>query len=157
MADLRALHSMLIEMHGGMLTLAAFCTFAMIATKFYQKMRRKSEGQGAFQMMDEFFEKLFRYVEPTAYLATIGGVIGLVVSSIVGYYAWPVKVIMNSPLALNKIMVTIFSTEFWLVFLLIRTKYGENLWKCIFHLDFASPFSSLSRLSKITFSEQVET
>lgn len=74
-------------------------------------------------------EKLFNYAGPTAYLASIGGVIGLIISSIVGYYAWPVKVIMSSPLALNKIMVAIFSIEFWLVFLLIRTKYGEEPWR----------------------------
>lgn len=76
-----------------------------------------------------FLEKLFNYAGPTAYLASIGGVIGLIISSIVGYYAWPGKVIMSSPLALNKIMVAIFPTEFRLVFLLIRTKYGEELWR----------------------------
>lgn len=75
-----------------------------------------------------FLEKLFNYAGPNAYLASIGGVIGLIVSSIVGYYAWPVKVIMSSPLALN-IMVALFPTEFRLVFLLIRTKYGEELWR----------------------------
>jgi hypothetical protein len=120
---------MLIEMHGGMLTLTTFCIFAMVATKLYQKIRGKNEGPGVLRILDDFFEKLARYAEPTAFLASIGGVIGLVVSSIVGYYAWPVKVIMTSPLALNKIMIAIFSTEFWLVFLLIRARYGENLWK----------------------------
>lgn len=129
MTDFRTLHSMLIEMHGGMLTLAAFCTFAMVITRFHQRMRRKCEWYGIFWVLDGFFEKLARYAEPTSYLATIAGFTGLVVSSIVGYYAWPAEVLMNHPLSLNKIMVAIFSAEFWAMFLMIRSKFGENLWK----------------------------
>lgn len=120
---------MLIEMHGGMLTLATICTLAIVITKFHQRMRRKSGWYGAFSMLDGFFEKLAKYAEPTAYLASIGGFIGLVVSSVVGYYAWPAEVLMSSPLALKKIVLAVFSTEFWAIFIAIRSKYGESLWE----------------------------
>lgn len=129
MFDLGALHSMLIEMHGGMLTLATFCILAMIIAKVHQRMRRTSEWYGIFWPLDSFMEKLARYTEPTAYLAGIGGVFGLVISSVVGFYVWPVKTLTSSPLGLNKIMLSIFATVLWILFVAIRSKYGRDLWK----------------------------
>jgi len=129
MADLGALHSMLIEMHGGMLTLATICILAMVITKFHRRMRRTSERYGIFWPLDSFIEKLTRYAEPTAYLAGIGGVVGLVGSSVVGFYVWPVEALMNSSLGLSKVMFSIFATELWILFVVIRSKYGEDLWK----------------------------
>jgi len=129
MADLGALHSMLIEMHGGMLTLATICILAMVIIKFHRKMRRTSERYGIFWPLDSFIEKLARYAEPTAYLAGIGGVVGLVGSSVVGFYVWPVEALMNSSLGLSKVMFSIFATELWILFVVIRSRYGEDLWK----------------------------
>lgn len=128
MVDLGALHSMLIEMHGGMLTLAATCILAMVIVKFHRRMRRTSKKYGVFWPLDSFIEKLARYTEPTAYLAGIGGVLGLVVSAVVGYYVWPAEVLMGSALGLTKIMFSIFATELWILFVFIRSRYGEGLW-----------------------------
>lgn len=122
MVDPGALHSMLIEMHGGMLTLAALCTLATVIATLQQKYH-------IIRSLDTFMKKLLRYTEPTAYLAAIGGVVGLVVSAIVGFYAWPVEALMTSHLGLTKIMFTIFATELWILFVAIRSKYGEELWK----------------------------
>lgn len=129
MVDLGALHSMLIEMHGGMLTLATVCIFAMIVVKFHQRMRRTSRWYSIFRPLDSFIEKLARYAEPTAYVAGIGGIVGLVTSSIVGFYVWPAETLMNSSLGLSKVMFSIFATELWISFVVVRSKYGENLWK----------------------------
>lgn len=123
MVDLGAVHSMLIEMHGGMLTLAAACILAMIIAKVQQRIRIPVRA------LDSFLDKLARYAEPTAYLAGIGGVAGLVGSAIVGYYVWPAETLMNSALGLTKVMFSIFATELWILFIVIRSKYGENLWK----------------------------
>ncbi len=129
MVDLGALHSMLIEMHGGMITLATVCVIAMIIVKFHQKMRKSSTLYAMFQPLDSFIEKLARYTEPTAYLASIGGVVGLVVSSFVGFYVWSAEALTSSSLGLNKVMFTIFSTELWILFIIIRSGFGEELWK----------------------------
>jgi hypothetical protein len=129
MVDLGALHSMLIEMHGGMLTLATVCIIAMVVAKFHQRLRRTSKWYHAFRPLDSLMEKLARYTEPTSYLAGIGGVIGLVVSSVVGFYVWPAEALTSSPLGLTKVMFAIFATELWGLFVVIRSKYGEDLWK----------------------------
>lgn len=129
MVDFGALHAMLIEMHGGMLTLATACIAAMIVAKIHQRLRRTSKKYGIFWPLDSFLGKLARYAEPTAYLAGIGGVAGLVASAVVGFYAWPAEVLMNSPLGLNKIMLSIFATELWILLVIIRSVHGEDLWK----------------------------
>jgi hypothetical protein len=62
-------------------------------------------------------------------LAGIGGVIFLIISAIVGSYLWPIEFITTSALGLNKVMFFIFATELWIIFVYLRSKYGENLWK----------------------------
>lgn len=129
MVDLSALHSLTIEMHGGMLTLAAVCILATVLAKVHQRLRTNSEWYAAFKVFDPLAEKLVRYAEPTAYLAGIGGVVGLVASAIIGFYAWPYEALMNSPLGLTKVMFSIFATELWLLFVVVRAEHGEALWK----------------------------
>jgi hypothetical protein len=129
LVNLISLHSMLIEMHGGMLTLATFCILAIVIARIHLRMRRTKESYGSFWPMDSLMGKLARYAEPTAYLAGIGGVIFLITSAIVGSYIWPIEFITTSPLGLNKIMFFIFATELWIIFVYLRSKYGENLWK----------------------------
>lgn len=129
MVDLAAVHSMLIEMHGGMLTLAAVCILATVVARIHQRMRRTSERYGVLWPLDSLMGTLARYTEPTAYLAGIGGVIGLIASAIVGFYVWPIEAITTSAVGLSKVMFSVFATELWIVFVFIRSKYGENLWK----------------------------
>ena len=129
MVDLVAVHSVLIELHGGMLTLAAICILATVVARIHMRMRRTSERYGIFWPIDSFMGTLARYTEPTAYLAGIGGVIGLIASAIVGFYVWPIEAITTSALGLSKVMFSVFATELWIVFVFVRSKYGENLWK----------------------------
>ncbi len=126
---LAAWHSMLIEMHGGMLTLATICIIATVIDRIHLRMRRTNDRPGSFWSTDSVMGKLSRYTEPTAYVAGIGGVIGLITSAIVGSYVWPTELITTSILGLNKVMFFIFATELWIIFVGLRSKYGENLWK----------------------------
>ncbi|MFB3889231.1 MAG: hypothetical protein ACE14S_07045 [Candidatus Bathyarchaeia archaeon] len=129
MVDLITVHSMLVELHGGMLTLAAVCILATVASRGHLRMRRTSESYGVFWAADSFMGTLGRYAEPTAYLAGIGAVIGLILSAVVGFYIWPIEFLTNSPLGLSKVMFSVFATELMFVFVFIRSKYGENLWR----------------------------
>ncbi len=129
MVDLHSFHAVLIEMHGGMLTLATLCIVGILIARFHRRMRRTAKWYGVFWPLDTILDKLERYAEPTAYLAGIGGAVGLVASAIVGYYVWPAETLMNSSLGLNKIFVSIFATELWILFIVVRSKYGEDLWK----------------------------
>jgi len=129
LVDLAALHSMLIQLHGGMLTLATICILATVIDRIHLRMGRTNDRHGSFWSTDSGMGKLSRYTEPTAYLAGIGGVIGLITSAIVGIYVWPIELITTSALGLNKVMFFIFTTELWIIFLCLRSKYGENLWK----------------------------
>lgn len=120
---------MLIELHGGMLTLATICIIATVIDRIHLRMRRTNDRPGSFWSTDSVMGKLSRYTEPTAYVAGIGGVIGLITSAIVGSYVWPTELITTSILGLNKVMFFIFATELWIIFVGLRSKYGENLWK----------------------------
>ena len=126
---LAAWHSMLTEMHGGMLTLATICLLATVIDRIHLRMRRTNDRHGSFWSTDSAMGKLSRYTEPTAYIAGIGGVIGLITSAIVGSYVWPIELITTSALGLNKVMFFVFATELWIIFVCLRSKYGDNLWK----------------------------
>jgi hypothetical protein len=129
MVDLVSIHSMLIEMHGGMLTLAIVCILATLVSRAQLRIQKTNEKNGILSPTDSFMGKIARYTEPTAYLAAIGGMIGLIASAIVGIYAWPINIITTSTLALNHIMFAVFALELWIIFVIVRSKYGENLWK----------------------------
>jgi hypothetical protein len=123
---------MLIEMHGGMLTLATICILAIVIDRIHLRMSGNNGRSGGFWSNDSVMGTLSRYAEPTAFVAGIGGVIGLIISAIVGYYVWPIELLTSSALGTlgwTKVMFSIFATELWIIFVFLRTKYGENLWK----------------------------
>jgi hypothetical protein len=128
MVAITTIHSMLVELHGGMLTLAFICILATVVARNYLKMRRTSDSFGVFWPADSLMGKVAMYAEPTAYVAGIGGVIGLIASAIVGFYSWPLDLITATPLGLNKVMFSVLATELFAIFVLVRSKYGVNLW-----------------------------
>jgi hypothetical protein len=117
------------EMHGGMLTLATFCILAIVLDRILLRMRRNNDSNGSFWSDNSRMGKLYQYFEPTSYVAGIGGIIGLITSSIVGMVVWPMELLTTSALPLSKIMFSIFATELWIIFVFLRAKYGEKLWK----------------------------
>lgn len=132
MVDLAALHSMLIELHSGTLTLATICIIANIIDRIHLRMSGNSDKLGSFWSSDSSMGKLSRYTDPTALLSGIFGIIGLIISAIVGAYVWPIELLTSSAmgtLGWTKVMFSIFATELWIIFVFLRTKYGENLWK----------------------------
>ena len=132
MVDLAALHSMLIELHSGTLTLATICIIANIIDRIHLRMSGNSDKSGGFWSTASSMGKLSRYTDPTAYIAGIFGIIGLIISAIVGAYVWPIELLTSSAmgtLGWTKVMFSIFATELWIIFVFLRTKYGENLWK----------------------------
>ena len=70
------------------------------------------------------------YTEATGYVAAIAGLIGLLLSAYTGMYAWPTDVLLNDPVIQNKILLTAFSTAFWIGVVVIRTRFGRGLWTC---------------------------
>jgi uncharacterized membrane protein len=129
MVAIGTVHSMLVELHGGMLTLAFICIIATVVARTHLRMRRTSENYGAFWPIDSFMGKVAMYTEPTAYLAGIGGVISLIASAIAGFYSWPLELITSTPLGLTKVMFSALTIELFFVFVFLRSKYGVNLWK----------------------------
>jgi len=129
MSSLVALHSMLVELHGGMLTLAAVCILATVVSRTHFRMRKSSDNYGIFWPADSFVGKLAQYAEPTAYVAAIGGVVGLITSAIVGFFVYPIDFITSNSLGLGKVAFSVFATELMIVFVFLRSRYGQNLWK----------------------------
>ncbi|NJD78560.1 MAG: hypothetical protein FIB08_15950 [Candidatus Methanoperedens sp.] len=109
------LHTISAELHTGMLVLA----FISISIKIIgDKLGR--------------FPKVTQVLEQTAYVSALSGLIFLIVSAITGLTStWPKEALLASPLVLNKILFTEFAIVFWTIFLLIRWKYGADLWKSL--------------------------
>jgi hypothetical protein len=128
MVGIIAVHSMLVELHGGMLTLAAVCILATLVARVHTGMRKTSDSYGVLWPADNFVGKMASYAEPTAYLAAIGALVGLVASAVVGFYIYPLDIVTSSSLGVGKIAVSIFATVLVAVFVVFRSKYGSNLW-----------------------------
>lgn len=129
MVDLVPLHSMLVELHGGMITLAVVCILATIIARSQLKLRSISESSGVLWPTNSNMGTVARYAEPTAYVATIGGVLGLIASAITGFFIWSFDQLTAFAIGPNKVALSIFALVLLVEFVFIRSKYGENLWK----------------------------
>ena len=116
-------------MHAGMLTLATFCILLIIIDRIHLRISGTNGKPGGFWSTGSGMGKLTGFVEPTAYVAGIGGVISLIISAIVGSYTWPSELITGNALGMGKVLFSIFATELWILFVIFRSKYGLNLWK----------------------------
>jgi hypothetical protein len=124
MVDMSAFHSVTIELHGGALTLAAICIAIKVVDMFWNRIL--GDRGGRFR---RGLKKASEYSTPTILLASIFGVVGLVLSGITGSYLIPVETAAKSPIALNKIMIAIFATEFWTVMIATNLIFWEEAWK----------------------------
>ena len=125
MVTMAALHALTAELHGGMLTLAFIAimivALAQIAVRLRNRMPKRLV-KAAIQVRG--------YAEATGYFASIAGLVGLLLSAYTGMYAWPTDVLVNDPVIQNKILLTAFSTCFWIGVVVIRTRFGRGLWAC---------------------------
>ncbi|MDR5694591.1 MAG: hypothetical protein QN198_01395 [Armatimonadota bacterium] len=109
-------HVITAELHTGMLTLAFASTLIRLMGSWIRTDNSVWRG-------------LVQLAEPTAYLAAMGGLLALIASIATGFaYTWPVEVLLTSSVVLNKIALTIFSTTFWILFVVTRSIYGARLW-----------------------------
>jgi hypothetical protein len=107
-------HIVMAELHTGMLVLAGLCILVIALTKLLPGTKR--------------FAGLAVMLEPTSYVAAIGGSIIFVLTGIVGIFIGPFGPLLTIPAAQNKIMFAAFALNLWLVVIAIRTKYGPGLW-----------------------------
>jgi hypothetical protein len=107
-------HIVMAELHTGMLVLAGLCILAIALTKLLPGVKR--------------FAGLAAMLEPTSYVAAVGGSIIFVLTGIVGIEIGPFGPLLTIPAAQNKIMFAAFALNLWLVVIVIRTKYGAGLW-----------------------------
>jgi hypothetical protein len=121
--DLHALHAVTIELHGGMLTLAAVCLGIKVMDILWGRFLGDKGG-----ILRRTLKKASEYSGPTILLAAFGGVVGLILSGITGSSLIPVETATNSPIALNKVMVSIFATEFWSILIAMNLAFQEKVW-----------------------------
>lgn len=116
------LHTVLVGLHEGMLTLAALSIIVIILASVV----RKSSNQ----RLKNLSEKAIAFAEPTSVFGALFGSIILIVSAYVGMFITTsgFDSLPGSQLLMNKTMTAIFALEFWIIFLIIRVRYGKNLW-----------------------------
>ncbi len=114
-----ALHSLTAELHAGFLTLAFACILVTAAASMI-----KRRGVRCSSDRSERFDKMIVYTDAAGYVASIAGVVGLILSAITGMLAWPVDALLDSPLVQNKIMLTVLGTVLWCIVVVTRSKFG---------------------------------
>ena len=125
MVGMEAIHSFTAEMHGGFLTLAVACivltALAQIVVLFHQSMP-KSLVNAAIRTRG--------YLDATGYVATIAGVLALLLSAFTGSQAWPMDALLDNAVVRNKIVLTVFATTLWGGVAYVRWRFGRPLWTC---------------------------
>jgi len=125
MVSMSSLHSLTAELHGGALTLAFICIMAVAVSQIVVA-HRKFFGD----KLADLAVKVRGYAEATGYVAAIGGLIGLLLSSWTGIYAWPQEDLLLSEEVRNKITLTVFATVLWAIVVFVRMRFGRGLWTC---------------------------
>lgn len=120
-----SLHSLTAEMHGGALTLAFICIMAVAVAQVVVAHKKLFGAR-----LTDLAIKVRGYAEATGYVAAVGGLIGLLLSSWTGMYAWPQEDLLLSEEVRNKITLTIFATVLWGMVVFIRMRFGRGLWAC---------------------------
>ncbi|MCI2429936.1 hypothetical protein LM602_01380 [Candidatus Acetothermia bacterium] len=112
-----AWHTITAELSVGMLTLAFLSVLIKLLGVWIRSEHPAWRG-------------LAWLAEPTAYLAAVGGLLSLSAGFFTGFaYTWPIEVLLTSSVVLNKTALSGFSLTFWLIFVLMRSFYGRELWK----------------------------
>jgi hypothetical protein len=122
--DPRLYHTITVELCTAAGLFAALSIIIKLISDGYLKyFSNKSEK------MDKFARFASGLAEPTAYAMGIGNVLFTFVSMYTGMNAWPFDALINSEAVHNKMMLTIFSQVTFFSFIVVRTKFGKELWK----------------------------
>ena len=145
MVDWSSLHSITVSMHEGILLLA----FIAVAVRFLVNIVPKIPVIG-WSFSDEFMQKTARTSETVATIAAIGGTIGILASAVTGAIMASVEGTLLETIVLNKVMISIFALVFWVDFLVIRLRFGqERIWNSRV-LQFFYPLVALIGFSLVT-------
>lgn len=125
MVSMSALHSLTAEIHSGMLTLAFACILAVAISQFVVAHSKRFP-----KSLVNLGIKVRGYAEATGYVAAVGGLIGLFLSTWTGMYAWPQEDLLLSEEVRNKITLTVFAVALWSMVVFIRMRFGRGLWTC---------------------------
>jgi hypothetical protein len=125
MVEEAAFHALSAEMHVGILTLAAF---SIIITLSCQVVVRWESSMP--RSLVRLAMAIRGYTEAASFVATIAGVLMLLVSAFTGMEAWNRDALLADPVVRNKIMLTVFALVMWMGVLGIRAVFGRRLWNC---------------------------
>lgn len=125
MVSMTSLHSLTAEIHGGMLTLAFACILTVAVSQIVVAYKNRFPAS-----IVDLAVKVRGYAEATGYVAAVGGLIGLFLSTWTGMYAWPQEDLLLSEEVRNKITLTVFAMVLWSMVVFIRFRFGRGLWTC---------------------------
>jgi len=124
MVDWSGVHSITVSMHEGMLMLALIAVIVRFLVNIVPKL-----PVVGWVFSDESLQKTARISENVAFIAGLGGTIGIVASAVSGTILYTPGGILQSTIVQNKVMIAIFAFTFWVDFLAIRLKFGdEKIW-----------------------------
>ncbi|NYT11919.1 MAG: hypothetical protein GKC03_05115 [Methanomassiliicoccales archaeon] len=118
-----SLHTMTAELHTGFLVLA----FIGIGGTFLLQIVCWLERP---KFLLNFARKTRGYLEAAGIVAALLGVVALLLSAITGSIAWSTDMLLGSPEAMNKIVMTAAATTIWAGAVFIRLRFGRGLWTC---------------------------
>jgi len=123
LVSMSSLHTMTAELHTGFLVLA----FIGIGGTFLLQMMCWLE-RPRFLLNSALRTR--GYLEAAGIVAALLGVIALLLSAITGSLAWSADLLLGSPEAMNKIVLTAMAMTIWAGAVFIRLRYGRGLWTC---------------------------
>lgn len=112
-------------LHEGMLLLSSICVASIIAFKIYRRIFSKVLYVDVERGMD--------YVDTASVTCTFFGGVFLVISVFSNLLSFTAKTSTESVLFSNQIMLMISAMVLWVVFLVMRAKYGRELWNNSLH------------------------
>ncbi len=123
MVEWRLIHSVTIEMCTGFLILASIGILVKFLADGYLK-----RFFGKIKPFDKLATVTSRYAEPASYFALGAGIFMTFVSMGTGSLSWTIDRLLNSPLAHNKVLLTITSQTLYIGIFLLRTRYTYAIW-----------------------------
>jgi len=121
--DFGSVHALTVELHGGFFALAFFAIVVAFICVMVLRFSKNPEGGAA-----KWFSKVGAYMDAAGLLAAISGVLLLIISAITGMLADPLNALMDEPLVLNKILLSLVALFIWGGLVFIRAVLGRKLW-----------------------------
>lgn len=112
-------HSLVVEEHTG---IAVFLVIALVVRILTDLVYRGPNQPQWTQTMRQGIDFL-------AFTGSAAIVLFLIISGVTGYLIQPYSSLIASPLLMNKALLALTATFFWLAFFLVRFRAGAGLWE----------------------------